>query len=677
MNENSPTPATTVSDVFVSYASLDTAVANAIVEALEKHGITCWIAPRDVTPGEFYADAIVGAINASRVLVVVLTHNAVTSTHVLREVERASAKRHPVVSLRIDAAPLPTGLEYFLSASHWLDATGTGLEAVLPKLADAVRHLVASTPGADPSQIRDPARRPADLLPQPPVHAKASRRMGRMFVATMVMIALAATYLIAERLRISKPVTPLALPVVAAVQEKSIAVLPFVDMSEKHDQEYFSDGLSEELIDHLAHIPDLKVIARTSSFAFKGKNEDMRSIATKLGVANLLEGSVRKSGGELRITVQLISALDGVHLWSETYDRKLTDIFKVQEEISTTVARALNAALNMTNASAEKLAAKGTTNISAYNLLLQANYFFWRGDKGDNAKAVEHLLQALKLDPHYAPAWSKLARVYAWQGFIGELTGAEGARLGRAAVERALALDPNCAEAYYARANISRLIDGDLMGSVADNEKAAALDAHGEVGLNARANILNVQATVRGRFDDAIAFARQRLERDPLDTETMSDLALFEQWAGRFEESAAVSRRLLDQNPDFVTANAQYAVTLLMMGKSSAALAAVEKETDDASKFQALGCVYWALGRRSESDAALAALERVFADRKAYEIATVHACRGEADAAFAWLDRAYRQVKGSIVIFRVDPLLLKLRADPRFEALLRKVKLVE
>jgi tetratricopeptide (TPR) repeat protein len=373
----------------------------------------------------------------------------------------------------------------------------------------------------------------------------------------------------------------------------------------------------------------------------------------------------------------LIRASDGVHLWSEIYDRKLTDIFKVQDEISRTVAKALNAALNLTLAVGGPSASRGTTNIAAYNLLLQGNYFFWRGDKGDNGKAAEYFLQALKRDPHYAPAWAKLARVYAWQGYVGELTAAEGALKGREAAERALALDANCAEAYYARANISRLIAGDWAGSISDNERAAALDPHGEVGDNARANILSVRVATEGRFDDAIDWARERLSRDPLDKETMMDLAYFEQGAGHLEESAATFQRVLEQNPDYVGANGQYAVTLLLMGKKSEALAAAQKESDEANRFLALDCVYWALGRRAESDSALAALERGFADRRAYEIAAAHACRGEADAGFAWLDRAYQQSKGTLGLLRSDSLIRKLRNDPRFDALLRKAKLVE
>ena len=668
--DQAPEPqATPGRDVFISYASQDKAVVDAVVGALERAGLKCWIAPRDVKAGAQYADAIIRALTNSRVMVLVLSAHSIASSHVGKEIERASSKKRPIIALRTDSAPLTPALEYFLSESQWIEVKDGQVQAAYAKLIEAIR---------DPDRAPPPGTGAAPTPAAPP----KSRPMRILLAAGLVVVAVTLAVFLAPRFwspKHSVAVRPSTIAAVAAVaiSAKSIAVLPFVDMSEKHDQEYFSDGLSEELIDHLAHNPDLKVIARTSSFAFKGKNEDMTSIAAKLRVANLLEGSVRKAGGELRITAQLIRASDGVHLWSEIYDRKLNDIFKIQDEISTTVAKALDVALNVTATAGGNSAAQGTTSIAAYNLLLQSNYFFWRGNPGDDAKAVEHLLQALRLDPRYALAWAKLARVYAWQGYAGEITAEEGAAKGRAAVEQALALDPNCAEAYYARANISRLIAGDWSASIADNEKAAALDPRGEVGFNARANNLTAQAQLSGHFEDAIAFARQRLEKDTLDTETMSDLAIFEQEAGRFEESAAISRRLLEQNPEFVTANAQYAVTLLLMGKYPEALVVAEKESDDASRFWALGCVYWVMGRHGESDSALAALERGFADRKAYEIASIHACRGEADAAFAWLHRAYQQRKGSLGPLKADPLLRRLRDDPRFDALLRKAKLSE
>jgi serine/threonine-protein kinase len=465
--------------------------------------------------------------------------------------------------------------------------------------------------------------------------------------------------------------------ITAVAPDKSIAVLPFVDMSEKHDEEYFSDGLSEELIDHLTHITDLKVIARTSSFAFKGKNEDMRTIATKLGVANLLEGSVRKAGGTLRITAQLIRASDGVHRWSEIYDRKLTDIFKVQDEISTTVAKALNVALDASKSGVVQPTSQGTTNVEAYNLVLQGNYIYDRGNQGDTFRAIERYQQALTLDPHYALAWANLARYYAFQGYEGELSSAEAEAKGRKAAERALASDPNCAEAYYARGNILWFISGDWATAKSEYEKAVALDSRSQGGIDAQGNILAIKAILSGQFRDLIDFTRRHLESNPLDTNDMWTLAWTQTMAGRLEDSAITSRKLLNLSPAYLTAQAQYGLTLLLMGKKSEALAAALKESDDASKLQVLASIYWAMGRRAESDSALSALERTFADRDGYMIAAAHAYRGEADAAYSWLDRAYRQRKGSLFSLNVDPLFRKLHGDSRFNALLRKMNLSE
>jgi TolB-like protein len=657
-------------NVFISYASQDKAVADAVCEALESAGVVCWIAPRDVTPGEFYAESIVHAIDSTKVIVLVLSQHSADSQHVLSEVERARSRRHPVVSLRIDAVPLPAALEYFLNTSQWLDASTTGVAGSLPRLVDAVKTTL--------SQPVTSARTAA----APPATTRSSAPGRPVLIALAVLFSVALAYLALTKFWLPKP-TPAPSPVTspsaptATISEKSIAVLPFVDMSEKHDQEYFSDGLSEELIDHLAHIPDLKVIARTSSFAFKGKNEDMRSIASELGVANLLEGSVRKAGGELRITAQLIRASDGVHLWSEIYDRKLADIFKVQDEISTTVAKALSAALNMTSAVSVIPAAKGTTQVEAYNLLLQGNYFLFRLDKDDDAKAVEFYQKALKLDPHYALAWAKLARAYAWRGALGNLSAAEGEAKGRDAVQRALAIDPNSAEAYYARGNISRYIDGDWTSARADFERAAALDSHGELGVRAEGNILRINASISGHTDALIEWLHRYLERNPLDTSAISELALLQLSAGLLDKAAATSRKLLELNPAFDGGQALYGWTLLLMGKPTEALSAVEKESDDEQKLLLLACVYWTMGRRAESNSALGTLERTFAVRNGYDIAAVHAYRGETDAAFVWLERTYQQKKGDLAFLRLEPLFRNLHGDPRFDAFLRKAKLME
>ena len=302
--------------VFISYASEDAAVANSIVENLEQHGINCWIAPRDVTPGSQYADEIVGAINHAKVFVLVLSEHAVASAHVGRELERAASKRRRIIVLRTDAAPLTRSFEYFLSESQWLDVAALGVPAALTKLTQAAGQSLAPSSWVS-SGFGTDVRDPADRIRKP-----SYLTIRRVVTAAVFLFVAAVVVGVMVRYWPSKQGSSQA-PMVAPIAEKSIAVLPFTDMSEKKDHEYFADGMAEEIIDLLVKIPGLIVISRTSSFQFKGQIQDLRNIGTKLGVAYVLQGSVRKSGDGLRVTAQLINSKDETHLWSQTYDRQL------------------------------------------------------------------------------------------------------------------------------------------------------------------------------------------------------------------------------------------------------------------------------------------------------------------------------------------------------------------
>jgi TolB-like protein len=279
------------------------------------------MAPRDVKPGAQYADAIVRAINDAQAVVLVLSGSAVTSSHVGREVERAASKHKPIIAFRIDAAPLVPALEYFLSESQWIDVPALGMPAALSKLVEAVGQRSAPLSQANPLADRRHGR------------VKQSALAAAVVIAIGVGIALGVHYWSLNQ----RAAQTAAIP----ISDKSIAVLPFVDLSEKHDQEYFADGMAEEVIDLLANIPGLKVIGRTSSFQFKGKNQDLRAIGAALGVSYVVEGSVRRSGERLRVTAQLISAQDGSHLWSHTYEVPVGDTLKIQDQIASNLARAL------------------------------------------------------------------------------------------------------------------------------------------------------------------------------------------------------------------------------------------------------------------------------------------------------------------------------------------------
>ena len=370
--QDNPQDAQAASDVFISYASKDAATANSVVAALESQDFKCWIAPRNVTPGSQYADGIVRAINGAKVVVLVLSESAIASPHVGKEIERASSKQRPIIALKTDATPLTPALEYFLSESQWVEVGAEGAEAALAKLSDAVRRHLSASPASAvaPSAVAAPPGRP------PLVRAPPKRRIP--WIATLVAggAALTLAYFVVDKVWLSKQAASernaaALTPAAAAISDKSVAVLPFIDMSEKKDQAYFSDGLAEELIDMLAKVPDLRVPARTSSFYFKEQHATIAEIAKALSVAHILEGSVRRSGNTVRVTVQLIRADNGYHLWSETYDRDLQDVFKVQDDISHMVVEKLR----LTLVNAAPIAAARVTNPEAHNLYLQGRYF--------------------------------------------------------------------------------------------------------------------------------------------------------------------------------------------------------------------------------------------------------------------------------------------------------------
>jgi len=472
----------------------------------------------------------------------------------------------------------------------------------------------------------------------------------------------------------------------AQVGYMSIAVLPFVDMSEKKDQEYFSDGLTDELITHLARFPELRVIARTSSFYFKGKQATIVEVAKTLRVAHVLEGSVRKSGNALRITGRLINTSDGSHLWSQTYDRNLSDIFKLQDEISGSVVRALRVALNAgRKATALPLRPDGrhsdsalhvetrNPNTAAYNLLLQGNYFFNRHTKTDLEKAIDSYEGAIKLDPHYGLAWAKLASVRIVQATRGWAPIKEADAGARGAAQRALEIDPNLSDTHRILGLLYDVFDWNWKAAQAEYRRSLELDPG---NLEAAELLVFVQESVFGRFDSNIDLLHQMVERDPLDTAALRRLAWTLGHAGRLEESEASFRSLLRLNPSVSGGQIGLGTTLLYMGRFSEALAEMEKELEEDRRLCGLAIVYRALGRDAESGAALAELKKSYSSDAAYNIAEIHAYRGEVDAAFEWLDRAYRQRDSGMATMKASSLLRNLHSDPRFQALLIKMQLV-
>jgi len=438
-------------------------------------------------------------------------------------------------------------------------------------------------------------------------------------------------------------------------------------MSADKEQEYFSDGLSEELIDRLSHSPDLRVISRTSSFYFKGKQTTIGEIANTLHVSHVLEGSVRKSGRALRITAQLIRTADGSHLWSQTYDRNLADVFKLQEEIAGTVATSLKAALSGTASGKSR-----STNVAAYNLLLQGVFFYQRRNGADSHRAVELFQKATDLDPNYAMAWARLAETYFVQAALGWTHVADDVPKARAAAARALKLDPALALPHRVLGGLSLFLDWDWSAAREEFQRARDLDPD---DLSVAASLAYLNGGMYGRWDEQIAIRKKAAERDPLDTRALNNLTVDLFLAGHNEESLAAARQLLLINPSSAGAHANMTFTLLLLGRPDEALAAAQQEADENSRLGALPAAYWALSRKAESDATLKELEEKYAQDEAYSIAEAHAYRGEIDSAFQWLDRAYRQHDGGMITVRVDSLLQNLHKDQRYKAMLVRMKL--
>jgi adenylate cyclase len=532
-----------------------------------------------------------------------------------------------------------------------------------------------------------------EVEPSRSIRKQTGQRLNR---AIMVVLVLAIAYLLIDKFWLSKeavtqrpvtvvaPVTPAAVPAATAISEKSVAVLPFVDMSEKKDQEYFSDGLSEELIDMLTKIQDLRVPARTSSFYFKGKSEDIPAIARRLMVAHVLEGSVRKYGNHLRVTAQLVRADNGYHLWSETYDRNLDDIFKVQDDIAGSVVKALK--ISIMKADLPRVAP--TANSEAHTLYLQALSLARRSTSADSLLAHDDLQSALRLDPKFALAWAALAELYTddavdWS----QLFPSEGhpdygkdwkevmKRAGAAArdaAERALKLDPKSAEAHLVMARVLRRIDWNWEGADAELKKARELDPGSAEIAEDAANL----AMTMGRIAEGLELATLAAAQDPLGT-AYWEVGAARHRLGALDEAAAAYQHLIELYPTGSGYHFNYALVLLSRHSAQAALGEMERENNPGYQQVGLPLALDALGRRNEADREQAVAEHKWADNMAYQISYVYAARNDVEHAIYWLERAYQQHDGGLRSMKHDPMLTQVEHDPRYKALLHRMKLPE
>ena len=450
--------------------------------------------------------------------------------------------------------------------------------------------------------------------------------------------------------------------------EQSIAVLPFNNMSSEPEQEYFSDGISEELLNLLAKIPQLKVISRTSAFSFKGKDVDVRTVAERLNVAHVLEGSVRKAGNQLRITAQLIDARSDTHLWSETYDRTLDDIFAIQDEIAAEVVEAIAGPL--LGEAAEAADPRGN-NADAYNAYLLGRHFSNRMSEEDLWRAIAYFEDALALDPDFGPAWVGLANAHQRLGSSGYVTVEVAHSKALGAVERALELDGKLAQGWAALGAIKAVFEWDWAGANAAYQRALELNpGSAEVVRGAGSLAANL-----GRLEEAIELTRRAVDLDPLAPYTRANLALMLTNARDLEEAATVLRKEMELNPDLVMTHSILGFVYLAQSRLREALEEMQREQDEVFQLQGLTLVHLALGEQEVADAAFAKLIENHQRDSAFQIAQVYAYGGNADQAFDWLERAYLQRDGGLSQMKVNLLLANLHDDPRWNPFLEKMGL--
>jgi adenylate cyclase len=668
--------------VFISYASQDADAAGRISEALRATGIEVWLDQSTLRAGDAWDAQIRKQIHdCALFLPVISAHtNERTEGYFRREWKLATRR---LLDIADDAAFLvPVVIdgtreidarvpEEFLNA-QWMRLPGGQTP---PAFAERVRQLLGgagATEHAMPSTIavRNATRAQGVVTARAGDASRTWRVKIALTALLLVLVGGVFSYIQGTGDAPAKQSEPdPALSIAAAASNmKSIAVLPFTDMSAEKDQEYMADGIAEELLSLLAQVPDLKVIARTSSFAFKGQQIEVAEIAKRLNVAHVLEGSVRKSGNKLRITAQLIRAADSTELWSERYDRPLDDIFAVQDEIAGAIVQALRIRLLTTVSSLEG----GTENFEAYQLYLQAVSAFNLATHESQDSAERLLKQAIMLDPNYGRAWSRLGWVAYMSSLTGDKVAIDAYKEARQSAERALQLSPQLADAHALLQVVLVQADKDWAAAEAEGKEALALDpTNPEVLFGA-----GWFASIQRRYEEGERMYRKALERDPLNFNLVDGIAENYYRTGRLADAKQILSTHIEREPRSEWSRAMLSRVLLVQGKADVALATLREEVDEGARIAYLPIMLQANGRQSDSDAAMKELVAYWGDGCAICIARAYAYRGDKDRALDWLDRAHRMRDSSIMNVIDEPLMKSLADDPRYKAFVRdKLKL--
>jgi TolB-like protein/Tfp pilus assembly protein PilF len=651
--------------VFLSYASQDIAAAQRICEALRAAGIEVWFDQSELRGGDVWDRSIRQHIHDCRLFIPVISAqtDARPEGYFRREWKLAVDRTYDMservaflVPVVIDGtSDARADVPERFRAAQWSRLPGGETP---PAFVERIRRLLS--PSEPDAPVQDRAPRSVAATPAAGKGAAAWRwRAGLLAVVAAVVVAVGYV-----ALRRSRPEAQLA-------ESNSIAVLPLANESGDAAQQYFSDGISEDLITALSQFPGLNVIGRSSSFQFRDSKEDSRSIGAKLGVTHLLEGSVRRSGDMVRVSAELINAANGITQWSERYDRPYKDLFELQDEITREVAGALRTKLLPGGHAAAQTERPPSGSLEAYNAVLQGQFYRSRGTEADLPKAIESFSQATELDPRYALAWSLLSRTWTGLG-IKYLEGAaaqEAYVKARAAAEQALTLAPDLAAAHLARGYVLQNADFDWRGAEAEYRRALELAPND--GL-AKFNLGNLLASF-GQLEQAIELTREALATEPLRANWYNWLGVYLSGLNRLDEAERAIRRALELQPTAVSYYETLTIIEIQRGNAKAALAAAQQEVPGVWQDVALTLARQIGGDQSAADVALKGLIDKNAGGAAYQIAEVYALRNDSNETFAWLDRAWNSRDAGIQNLLYDPFILRYKDDPRFAAFCKKV----
>ena len=665
-----PEQSASTGSVFLSYASQDAEAAARICAALEAAGVKVWLDKSALHGGDAWDAQIKKRIQDCALFIPVISaHTNARSEGYFRGEWNLATRR--LMNMAQDAAFLvPVVIDGLREADarvpdEFLQAQWTWLPdgETPPAFAHRVRQLLEGQPAAPRhAQIGDVRKRQPD--------SEGRRSVARLAIGAMLLVLGASAFWYFQRTS-DTTLGPESTDLAAAPTEKSIAVLPFVNMSSEAEQEYLSDGISEQLLSVLAKIPELRVISRSSSFSLKGQNLEVAEIAKRLNVTHVLEGSVRKAGNQVRIAAQLVEARSDMHIWSETYDREATDIFAVQDEIALAVVHQLKLALLKDDLPARNR----TANLEAYNAYLRGRFYWNEGDPTDLEKARQNFERALELDPGYALAHAAMADYYSALPHYSSALPGEVFPKAKASVARALELDGQLAEAHAALAYIRTYYDWDWRDAGKEFELALA----GYPGNASLRHRFSRYLSSLGRTDEALVHMQRARELDPLSLIIQANVGVIHYFGRQFTASLQSLQQLAAAEPEFPVAHWGIGLAREQMGDMDGALASFRKAAELTERgtnvLASLGRAYAVSGKPDEARKILQELVARAKQRyvPSYQIALVHAGLGDKDKAFEYLEKAFEERSTLLTYLKMDPRFDSLHRDSRFQVMLRRL----